>query len=94
MSKIAERVAARFLKGEDALKPNPGEVLSAITEVQKVLHQVVRKQVVPDDATLEERRKLGAVLTAIKAMYDKTEELRLDLDEWIIDYGEARKSGP
>jgi len=94
MSQIAKRVAARFLEGEDVQKPSPGEVLSAVTEVQRVLHQVVRKHVVPDDATPDEKRRLGAILASVKAMYDRSEEVRLDLDEWLIDYGEARKARP
>ena len=93
-SKMAERVASRYLRaqGREGWK-TPKDLLAAVEEVQGALHGVVQRHLVPDDATVEERRRLSAVTRAVKAMYDQAEEVRLDLDEWIIDYGEARKGG-
>lgn len=92
MSRISERVAAKFLQSQDGLARTPEELLRAVGEAQGTLHRATRMAIVPEDATPEERKRLSGILRAVKAMYEQTETVRLDLDEWIIDYKEARKA--
>jgi hypothetical protein len=90
-SKMSVRVAARHLLAQDDRVRGPAALLKAVEGAQSALHGAVRLDVFPADATPEERRKLAGIVRAAKAMYEQTEEVRLDLDEWIIDYGEARR---
>lgn len=77
---------------EDPASQKPEEVLKVIEEVMGLLHGVTRYRTVPEDASLAEKASFNKISQAVKVMYDQTEELRLDLDEWIIDYGDARKA--
>lgn len=70
----------------------PQDFLAAIEKVQGVLHDVVRQTGVPRDASIAEHKAFSKIVRAMKAMYDQSEDIRLELDEWIIDYDDARKT--
>ena len=76
---------------EDPASQKPEHVLEVIEEVMGLLHGITRYRTVPEDASLAEKAAFNKISQAVKTMYNQTEGIRLDLDEWIIDYDAARK---
>lgn len=96
---MADRVAARFKAAhtKEAVVPfkvgTPEDLLKIVEEAEGLLHTAVHRMTSrPEDATREEQVKYARIERAIKALHDQSENIRLDLDEWIIDYHDARRS--
>ena len=94
-SKIAVEVATRFLQsGDDPSEYAPKRLLKAVEEAQSVLHGAGRSSFPPKDVSIKENKAYSRITRATKDMYEQSETIRLDLDEWIINYAEARETDP
>lgn len=93
-SRIAVEVATRYLQSQGGSDDAPRSLLQAVEEAQSVLHGAVQHAAPPGDVSIEEHKALSRIVRAVKAMHEQSEEIRLELDEWIIDYAEAREVAP
>jgi hypothetical protein len=67
--------------------------LKMIEDAEHKLHTGLRFASAPQGASLAELKAFSRLKYSIKAQYDRLEELRMDLDEWISDYDEMT-NGP
>jgi hypothetical protein len=51
----------------------------------------MRKNAHPKNTSPAENKKISRIVRTVKKLHDDLEEVRLDLDEWIIDYKAATK---
>ncbi len=67
------------------------KLLKGVEDAMGELHAVMRKNAHPRGGSSAENKKLSRIVRAVKKLHEDAEEVRLNLDEWIIDYKDARK---
>jgi hypothetical protein len=67
------------------------KLLKAVEDAQGELHSRMRMNAHPKNISIAENKKLSRIVRAVKKAHDDLEEIRVDLDEWIIDYKAASK---
>lgn len=67
------------------------KLLTGVEDAMGKLHAVMRKNAHPKNISIAENKKLSRIVRDVKNLHDDAEEVRLRLDEWIIDYKDARK---
>lgn len=89
---LAKRVAARHLRAQQMTGMEGAKaLLAAVERAEGEVHGGIRSIRHFDDASREESKKYRAIEQKAKSLYQQLEDLRLDLDEWIIDYEGARR---
>jgi len=64
--------------------------LAAIGRSEGEMHDGIRSIRTFDDASREERVSYSVLKQKSKVLLEQIEDLRVDLDTWIIDYEDAR----
>ena len=67
----------------------PAKLLKGIEDAQSALHTGLKFASAPSGVSVAMNKKFGRIKRDVKKMLDETEDLRLVLDEWIIDHKEA-----
>ena len=67
------------------------KLLKGVEDAQGKLHAVMRQNAHPKKTSPAENKKISRIVRSVKKAHNDLEEIRLDLDEWIIDYKAATK---
>ena len=66
----------------------PAKLLKGLEDAQSALHTGLKTASVPSGVSIAMNKKFSRIKRDAKKMYEQSEDLRLALDEWIIDHKE------